>query len=75
VSFKLFIADANFIWEVDDCQIAEWADLLNKTAAGDKVLRSILQIDEPDATPRECVRFKPILRRLREAWVGLHRTP
>jgi len=47
VGFRLFIADANYIWEVDDQQIAEWAALLNRIAsAGDKVLRSILQIDE-----------------------------
>ncbi len=47
VGFRLFIADTNYIWEVDDAQITEWAALLNRTAAvGDKVLRSILQIDE-----------------------------
>jgi hypothetical protein len=32
VSFRLFIADASYIWEVDDEQIAEWAALLNRTA-------------------------------------------
>jgi len=47
VGFRLFIADASYIWEVDDEQIAEWAALLNRTAAvGDQVLRSILQIDQ-----------------------------
>ena len=47
VGFRLFIADASYIWEVDDEQIAEWAAVLNRTAAtGDKVLRSILQIDQ-----------------------------
>ena len=47
VGFRLFIADASYVWEVDDEQIAEWAALLNRTAdAGDKVLRSILQIDQ-----------------------------
>jgi hypothetical protein len=47
VGFRLFIADASYIWEVDDEQIAEWAALLNRTAdAGDKVLRAILQIDQ-----------------------------
>jgi hypothetical protein len=45
--FRLYIADANYIWEVDDKQVEEWAALLNRTAAaGDKVMRSILQIDE-----------------------------
>jgi len=47
VGFRLFIADSDFIWEIDEPQIAEWVALLNRTAAaGDKVLRSILQIDE-----------------------------
>jgi hypothetical protein len=47
VGFRLFIADKSYIWEVDDEQIAEWAALLNRiAAAGDKVSRSILQIDQ-----------------------------
>lgn len=45
--YKLFIADGDYIWEVDDDQVNEWAALLNRVAAaGDNVLRSILQIDE-----------------------------
>jgi hypothetical protein len=47
IGYRLFIADASYLWEVDDTQIVEWVTLLNKTAAaGDKVLRSMLQIDE-----------------------------
>ena len=47
VGFKLFIADTTYIWEIDTVQLQEWADLLNRcTASTDRVLRTILQIDE-----------------------------
>jgi hypothetical protein len=47
VGMRLFIADATYVWEVTDEQVAEWAALLNRLATtGDKVLREILRIDE-----------------------------
>lgn len=46
--FRLFIADSEFIWEIDDHQVEEWVTLLNRTAAAaDKALRIILESKNP----------------------------